>query len=495
MDASRSTHFNRGQRLTPEHLNSLRDFSLARDALLSRAFFGTSGIVQGFRDECSVCVHADGVVTVAPGLAVNRNGDVLHLERTAAIDLRRVALPGKYFLQLRSEEILEDPYEDPEYSEIKGYRYRRLCVSLQIAPLVDPDAVEVARVLLANGHGYRLVCDDDDVDPEAGVVDQRHALKICIYSHHKTPFADQCTLKSSIESFRSVMTSIEALYPDAKHTAAVVRGCVRLQAEVQEPVLPVYKTQFLLREVRASLLLSLEELRYLYGQRADAAAQHWSDLLAMVDRLDMKNPDGCLEAFRILASISVILKEKFLDLSAINEQRLLVLDSIKSLRDIEFGHHPLHAFAGLIFDQKIALDANRLNEHATVTSEFCTMMTFRSQLAHESPQSYKALFTAKGRIDIRLDSLCANVDTILIWRLYQRRGTCRYQVALNGKEIFSDSDRSTEHKNSLVNIGTSVRGQMIAAADNVLSIEIPQADMDFGIVGLWVYQLKEGDRL
>ena len=83
-------HFSHGQQLTPEQLNSLGEFTIHRNAMLSQFLLGKEGIIDHYAQGLKLSLDKNDPMSlcVSPGAAINFMGQTVVLEEPELVSLR-----------------------------------------------------------------------------------------------------------------------------------------------------------------------------------------------------------------------------------------------------------------------------------------------------------------------------------------------------------------------------------------------------------------------
>jgi hypothetical protein len=176
MDRRRLNPF-KGLFLHAEDWQAAQAYWIAKEQIQNLALSG-EGIVRGYLSNLSVEVSADGTaLTVAPGLAINRKGQLLLLSEPQSIPVEPQAHPvssGVYLVLTYDEERVDhrENVANPEYS---GFAFVREFARLELTetPPAESDSIELARISFAK-NATRVRKAADPATPKPNEVDLEH---------------------------------------------------------------------------------------------------------------------------------------------------------------------------------------------------------------------------------------------------------------------------------------------------------------------------------
>ncbi len=490
--AERCIFFNQGQRLTPYHLNAVGEFARKNSSRMGSLLAGSEGILEGAYEEFQIEVisNDERLIQIGRGAALNSQGELLILEAPALLDLASASPKESalYYIQIRPEEILEAPYQDQDIPEFQGFEYKRYSNKLLISKQMADGAVEIGRIHISKSTSEITLGESlTELEAPEGTIDTRYAKKVRILGAHLWNFEDQFSAQRTVESYRHTLYEIRTYFDRLKTVSSALQSVIFLQSELTEAHLSPSKILFFSGEVRRSLLDLLEELREVMG----AKAPFWNELFESANKIGIARGErNVSDQFRILSEINQLLRDKILNAQTVQDRRILIREALRDLKTLPFSAAGKHSFGGCLFSVGEEFKGDHLFKSASSDAKFVTRKTQSARYSDGTQLTEKGAFYSEGRIHLQLENLKPGLETVVMTRLYKRRGLQEFSFILNGQKIHYEKLTANENVDQFLNIGTVIDGAGITAKQNQLTLDVHKVDLDFGLFGVWVYQLE-----
>ncbi|TVQ78289.1 MAG: hypothetical protein EA369_07420 [Bradymonadales bacterium] len=496
----RCVYFSQGQRLTPEDLNALNDFSLKRSALVSRSLLGASGIVEGIMQSLRLKPLADDPLSLKlePGIAINEFGDLLPIEEERLIRLSDLAGPETqtYFLQLQSDESLEGAFVDEELDQLKSFKFRNISTRLFISAERVEGAVEIARVRLNSSVFALKECREDEaIEAGLGVIDQRHAPRIQLYSARAVDFSRHQQMKQSLQSLKEALYEMKSRYPSLSSIERALQDLSSLELEIAERNLALSRLDLVLIRSQRSLRDLIEELREVHQPLRDMGVDFWERLFSLIS--DLPGVSLVQEAavkFQKLSHLDLEIREQILDKRTDEEKRVLIQQALNDLQPFRFSFSNTHALGGSLFRRLIFWDGDEVFQNSSFEGEYRTLKTLRAAYEQSELSTEKGLFVSPGKLHFNLPAMDPEVLSLLFLKIYKRRGRQEFSLSLNASPLKALALRPHESVDRFLNIAVQIRPEQLVKGVNQLVIDVAEVDLDFGLMALAVYQETTGGK-
>lgn len=507
--ALETEHFRPGQKLTPELLKGLQDFTLDRDALLSQLFVGTVGIFDDFLESLRISIDETNVadpltIRIGTGAAINRDGRILCLDTPHWMSIRGMTIQedATYILQLLPKEILQHLETDANIPECVAPQTRRLGCTVELGATLRADGVEIARIRFGNSTERLSIATltEDSCDrlvTHKDTVDVRFARRIRTAGRDLAEVADIVQLRAALREFKSALTKVDVALGPTHHGSVLQNVILMIQAELADTVCHPQRLKFLFLEMRGAALTFFEELRE--GKRhpsmTDASTKSkWDIFLESVHetefRSDLKLADSIAPFAHRLALLTTWIREHLLHAAIEKERWVLIRDQLSELRHTAFAFHSKHAFGGELFTLAKHFDAEALKREARAEVAFDTQKTFSASYGDGTPFRGVGRFYSEGTLTLPLEGSAWThaSDIVVMLQFYKRRGHSDFSLSWNGQSVLNDTMLPTDSVDQIVHSGCFISGKQVRDGANELRLQLRRVDLDFGIVGIWIYR-------
>ncbi len=493
-------HFSHGQQLTPEQLNSLGEFTIHRNAMLSQFLLGKEGIIDHYAQGLKLSLDKNDPMSlcVSPGAAINFMGQTVVLEEPELVSLRDLVVEEntQFFVQIQPVEALEEPWVDPELQEVQGYQIRRFGARVLVSKQKDPQSIELARIALdPTVDRVELLPADEllkSLKAPKGFLDERYANRILFYTNQLLSFSDYFLVQKTLKDFRGTLVHLKAAFQGLSLVDAVIHQVIFIQAETVERIFPVKKLGFLLGELKGSVLDLFEVLRDQEKNRIGASDQVWANLFESIDQIQSPLKGASLNQFKTISTLNQLIREHVLKTNSVQEKRVLIKESLIDLRKTSFGHFKKHAFGGVLYRLKNEIKPEHFEDKSSSQTDFQTQKALSAQFGDGESFKGRGYFYSEGKVTFQIEQLEAKQDTIVMLQIYKRRGVKNFSMIFNGEIVQQEKLASSDAIDQILNLGVLVPGESVKPGTNELTIDIQKVDLDFGLFGVWVYQEAGG---
>ncbi len=494
----RSMYFFQGQRLSATDLNEMINFTKKRDALLAHVLVGQKGIIEDFESAFTINVidSENMSLQIQPGAAINSNGDLLWVKDPVVLSLREKATGNceLYYLQVTPKEVLENSTNETQNQEAATeFRYRRFGSEISLSRRLETAAVELGRIYLsADAKSLRLSGEELAATPNnLGVFDVSLAPRISIASRNTMNFRDQRYLTQVLRNFRELLRKIGSQFPKLEKLKEVSQVSIYIEAELSEGIFLKKKLHFLLTELEKSLGDCIEEIRITTQSSHPKLGSFWNDLLQTISHLTGPSNTASLQEFRQLEEVTVQMSERFLQSTTTEERKVMSQQSIEDVRHIDFAFHARHSFGGTVYSLKSAIIGEALQQSIEAQTHFDTQKAINAKYGNGKAFSGKGRFYSEGKLHLKNLPFSADRNSVLFFQVYKRRAAQDFSVVLNGQVLQQERLSPSEHIDEVINIGVLVNSSLLSVGENQLTIDIHRIDLDFGLLGIWLYQESE----
>lgn len=498
ISSQRCVYFSQGQKLTPENLNALNDFSLKRSSLVSKTFAITQGIVEGLSDSLQLEILRDDPMTLRlkTGVAINEYGELLPIDEERLIHLSGIAPASThtYFILLKADESLAAPYVDEELDNMKSFRYRHFDCRVIVSAEKSPGSVELGRVRLNDRvSALSLPSEKEGLEAGLGVLDQRHAERIRVYNSTGLDFSRHFQMKQSLIELREALLEMQTRYSSLTSVSIAIQNLSDLELEVAESVLAIGRLQVVMARTKRSLINLVEEIRELHLPLKGTESSFWEVLFSTLQSISQaRGLDQVFEQFQKLSHVNVQIREHILEKRTDEEKKILIQQSILDLREFRFSFSRTHAFGGCLFSRETFMEGEEIFNNSQFDGEYRTLKNLRAGYEQAKIESQKGVFVSPGKLYLNLSSIDPSRNGILFLKLYKRRGRQDFSIVMNGNLLHEESLSPHESVDRFLNLGIQVRSDQLVRGDNHLVIEVSAVDLDFGLMSLAFYQEEKG---
>jgi hypothetical protein len=480
--------FKNGQRLTPESLNSISDFSLARQELFAQMFIGTSGVIEGFLDGLKVTLSKETPLTiqVSTGAAIDIRGKLLVLDEPTFLNLKGITVndDALLFIELIGHEVFS---ETPT-----GLTALRSVCRLQATNHLSPGGIEIARVRLSpKTVALNLVSTLTNLETPTDTIDTRFTRRLKITLREYFSFEEHYLIRKSLSDIAACFLQIETLYKDLSQINKFSHVLIVLRSQTAGPNFPRESVSFLLVELSHLLLDILETIRDSHVAEQKPLGDFWSPLFELCEQIKIQASPLTIAPFRSLTSIVQLLREKLLLTSIEKERVTMIREGLLSLREGPFTSFEKHALGGTLFNIVSHWDHNSLKEKSKVETQFDTLKTLSSQYPDGTVFKGTGRFYSEGKITLPLESTLNTGDGILFLQLYKRRGIKEFALSINGQNFHKEILAASDFVDKVLNIGAFIPYEFIRPGLNEIVLDIRRVDFDFGLLGVWFYQSEK----
>ncbi|MCB9060119.1 MAG: hypothetical protein H6622_01185 [Halobacteriovoraceae bacterium] len=493
MWTDKSVHFNFGQKLVPEQLNSIGQYSKQRDEVIEHITSGGRGIVKGYGDELNIIVSENDplMIAIMPGAVLGNFGQLIIFNEPILMNLNGIVAkdPQQFVLYAYEEQILENPVTDHEIPELGGHQYRTNIGKVGISKEVPANGIAIGHVKL-DKNVERLTV-QNEVSDTPGVI--YTCLRPYYYSFNRyfVDYTFQKNAKTYVSDFRASLIQVGTVFVGLKSLPRCIDRVVYLEAEISDRFFIMSKISYLLMETHKVFNDLVEDLRHLTRDAQRDYEQVWQDLFALAESLKSEDDNVNMNNFKALSELASYLRTHLIKIDSLDAKNTLIQESLADIKAFPFGYHRKHSFGGTIFKKIDSIGSTDFKERLAINSDFTVQRIVEVNLGEGKSETIKGQFVGKGSIEINLANLTNDKLAIIMLKCLKRRGALSLTFIMNGQPIQDFNVSSAELVNQAINLGALINPSKIIDGDNLLTIQVNNTDLDVGILEVTMYQESE----